>query len=57
MGSQGCRLVWLNRWNAWQEATTSEPAANEGARYPAGNDPFGMLEVVREVFSPETLSR
>lgn len=57
VGSQGWRLVWLNTWNDWQETTTFEPTADEGPKYPAGNYPFDMLEVVREVFGPETFAR
>jgi hypothetical protein len=56
VGSQGQKLIWLNTWNCWAEATTVEPTANLGPKYPAGNYQFDMLEVVREVFGPETLS-
>jgi hypothetical protein len=54
VGSKGWKLVWLNTWNCWQEATTFEPTANEGPKYPAGNYQFDMLEVVRDIFGPET---
>ncbi len=54
VGSRGQQLVWLNTWNNWAETTTVEPTANLGSKYPAGNYQFDMLEVVREVFGPET---
>ncbi len=56
VGSQGQKLIWLNTWNCWKETTTVEPTANLGPKYPAGNYQFDMLEVVRDVFGPETLS-
>jgi hypothetical protein len=56
VGSQGWKLVWENTWNCWQETTTIEPTANSGPKYPAGNYQFDMLEVVREVFGPETFN-
>ena len=56
VGSRGQKLIWLNTWNNWAEATTVEPTANLGPKYPAGNYQFDMLEVVSEVFGPETLS-
>ena len=55
VGSQGWRLVWINTWNNWAEATTIEPTADQGPRYPAGNYQFDMLEVVREAFGAETI--
>lgn len=54
VGSTGQKLVWLNTWNNWAETTTVEPTAALGAKYPAGNYQFDMLEVVREVFGSET---
>jgi hypothetical protein len=54
VGTHGWKLVWLNTWNNWPETTTFEPTINEGPKYPAGNYGFDMLEVVREVFGPET---
>ena len=54
VGSKGEKLVWLNTFNNWAETTTVEPTADIGAKYPAGNYGFDMLEVVREVFGPET---
>jgi hypothetical protein len=54
VGSQGWKLVWLNTWNNWPETTTFEPTANQGPKYPAGNYQFDMLEVVRDVFGPQT---
>jgi hypothetical protein len=56
VGSRGQKLIWLNTWNNWAEATTVEPTADLGPKYPAGNYQFDMLEVVSEVFGPETLS-
>ncbi|MBE3142941.1 MAG: glycoside hydrolase family 99-like domain-containing protein [Planctomycetes bacterium] len=53
-GSLNQKLVWINTWNNWAEATTIEPTANQGARYPAGNYQFDMLEIVRDVFGAET---
>ena len=55
-GSKGWKLVWINTWNNWAEATTIEPTADLGDKYPAGNYGFDMLEIVREVFGPETFS-
>ena len=49
-------IVGVNTWNNWAEATTVEPTADLGPKYPAGNYQFDMLEVVSEVFGPETLS-
>ncbi|HEY60838.1 MAG TPA: hypothetical protein G4N92_09195 [Anaerolineae bacterium] len=56
LGSQGLKLIWINTWNCWQEATTIEPTENHGPKYPAGNYQFDMLEVVRDVFGSETYS-
>lgn len=56
VGSQEQKLIWLNTWNCWKETTSVEPTANLGPKYPAGNYQFDMLEVVREVFGPETMS-
>jgi hypothetical protein len=56
VGSQGKKLIWLNTWNCWKETTSVEPTANLGHKYPAGNYQYDMLEVVREVFGPETIS-
>ena len=53
-GASGMKLVWLNTFNGWAETTTVEPTADLGPKYPAGNYGFDMLEVVREVFGPET---
>lgn len=53
-GSQGWKLVWINTWNNWAEATTIEPTINQGPKYPAGNYQFDMLEIVRDVFGAET---
>lgn len=57
VGSQGWKLVWLNTWNDWAETTTFEPTINDGLKYPAGNYQFDMLEVVRDVFGPETFAQ
>jgi hypothetical protein len=54
VGSLDQKLVWINTWNNWAEATTIEPTANQGAKYPAGNYQFDMLEIVRDVFGAET---
>lgn len=56
VGSQEEMFIWLNTWNNWAETATVEPTANLGPKYPAGNYQFDMLEVVREVFGPETSS-
>lgn len=53
-GSQGWKLVWINTWNNWAEATTIEPTADQGDKYPAGNYGFDMLQIVRDVFGLET---
>ncbi len=53
-GSEGLKLIWVNTWNNWAETTTLEPTADLGPKYPAGNYGFDMLEVIREVFGPET---
>jgi hypothetical protein len=54
VGSLNQKLVWINTWNNWAEATTIEPTASQGAKYPAGNYQFDMLEIVRDVFGAET---
>jgi hypothetical protein len=54
VGSKGQKFIWLNTWNGWAEATTVEPTAESGPKYPAGNYHFDMLEVVREVFGATT---
>ena len=56
VGSEEQKLIWLNTWNNWAETATVEPTANLGPKYPAGNYQFDMLEVVRDVFGPETYS-
>ena len=53
VGSLGQKLVWVNTWNDWAEATTIEPTADLGPKYPAGNYGFDFLEVIRDVFGPE----
>lgn len=57
VGSQKWKLVWLNTWNDWAETTTVEPTIGSGPKYPAGNYQFDMLDVVREIFGPETFSQ
>jgi Glycosyltransferase WbsX len=52
--SQGQKLIWENTWNCWGEGTTIEPTADKGAKYPAGNYGFDFLEVIKQVFGPET---
>ncbi len=54
VGSAQQKLSWQNTWNCWAEATTIEPTADQGPKYPAGNYGFDMLEIVREVFGPQT---
>jgi len=54
VGSQGWKLIWINTWNNWAEATTIEPTIDRGPKYPAGNYGFDMLEIVRDVFGAET---
>jgi hypothetical protein len=54
VGGQDQKLIWLNTWNYWAETTTVEPTADLGPKYPAGNYQFDMLEVVRDVFGPDT---
>ncbi len=54
VGSLNQKLVWIDTWNNWAEATTIEPTAEQGAQYPAGNYQFDMLEIVRDVFGAET---
>jgi hypothetical protein len=56
VGSQGWKLIWLNTWNNWAEATTVEPTIEQGPKYPAGNYQFDLLEVIRDVFGAETFS-
>ncbi len=53
-GRQGWKLVWINTWNNWAEATTIEPTIDQGPKYPAGNYQFDMLEIVRDIFGAET---
>ncbi len=53
-GSQGWKLVWINTWNNWAEATTIEPTIDQGPKYPLGNYQFDFLEIVRDVFGVET---
>jgi hypothetical protein len=55
-GPSGVKLVWLNTWNNWPETTTFEPTADLGPKYPAGNYQYDMVEVIRDVFGPETFS-
>jgi hypothetical protein len=54
VGSLKQKLIWINTWNNWAEATTIEPTADQGAKYPAGNYQFDMLEIVRGIFGAET---
>ncbi|MBI5838897.1 MAG: glycoside hydrolase family 99-like domain-containing protein [Chloroflexi bacterium] len=54
VGSQGWKLIWINTWNNWAEATTIEPTIDQGPKYPAGNYQFDMLEIVRDIFGAET---
>ena len=53
VGRQGWKLIWVNTWNCWGETTTFEPTAAIGAKYPAGNYQFDMVEVIKEVFGAE----
>jgi hypothetical protein len=54
IGSLNQKVIWINTWNNWAEATTIEPTADQGAKYPAGNYQFDMLEIVRDIFGAET---
>jgi hypothetical protein len=54
LGREAEKIVWLNTYNNWAEATTIEPTIASGPKYPAGNYQFDMLEVVKEVFGGET---
>lgn len=54
VGSQDWKLIWLNTWNNWAEATTVEPTIDSGPKYPAGNYQFDMLDIIRELFGAET---
>ncbi len=54
VGSPQQKLIWENTWNNWAEATTIEPTADQGPKYPAGNYGFDMLEIIRNVFGPQT---
>ncbi len=54
VGSLNQMLVWINTWNNWAEATTIEPTANQGAKYPTGNYQFDMLEIVRDIFGQQS---
>jgi Glycosyltransferase WbsX len=56
-GSEQWKLIWLNTWNNWPEAGTVEPTIDSGPKYPAGNYQFDMLDVVREIFGPETFGQ
>jgi glycosyl transferase family WbsX len=53
-GSLDQKFIWINTWNNWAEATTIEPTANLGPKYPAGNYQFDMLEIVRDVFGQQS---
>ncbi len=53
VGNTGQKLIWLNTFNNWAEATTVEPTANKGPKYPGGNYQFDFLEVVRDVFGSQ----
>ncbi len=53
-GSKGWKLIWINTWNNWAEATTIEPTIAQGPKYPMGNYQFDFLEIVRDVFGAET---
>ena len=35
VGSTGQKLIWLNTFNGWAEATTVEPTVDKGPKYPA----------------------
>jgi hypothetical protein len=54
VGSLNQRLIWVNTWNNWAEATTIEPTANQGSKYPAGNYQFDMLEIIRDIFGQQS---
>jgi hypothetical protein len=54
LDSDNQKLIWVNTWNNWAEATTVEPTKDQGPKYPAGNYQFDMLEVIRDVFGVKT---
>jgi len=56
VGSLNQKLIWVNTWNDWAEATTIEPTITQGSKYPAGNYGFDFLEVMRDVFGAKTFS-
>jgi len=54
-GKKEVKLIWVNTWNCWKEATTIEPTINDDSpKYPGGNYGFDFLEVIREIFGVET---
>lgn len=57
IGNLNQKLIWINTWNNWAEATTIEPTANLRAKYPAGNYQFDFLEIVRDTFGAEVFSK
>jgi hypothetical protein len=54
VGSKQQRIVWLNTFNNWAETTTVEPTKSTGAKYPAGDYGYDMLNAVRDVFGART---
>ena len=56
VGSLGQKLVWINTWNNWAEATTLEPTADQGPKYPTGNYQFDLVEIVRDIYGPQTFA-
>ena len=54
-GAEGLKLIWVNTWNYWKEATSVEPTiVDDSPKYPGGNYGFDFLEVIRDVFGEET---
>jgi hypothetical protein len=54
-GEEGLKLVWINTWNCWKEATTIEPTIiDDKPKYPGGNYGFDFLEIIRDVYGVET---
>ena len=52
-GEEGLKLIWVNTWNCWKEATTIEPTIEDDVpKYPGGNYGFEFLEIIRDVFWP-----
>lgn len=54
-GNEELKLIWVNTWNCWKEATSIEPTIIvDSPKYPGGNYGFDFLEVIRDIFGVET---